>query len=155
MPPSISASGRFVAFESTASNLVPGDGNGTSDVFVRDRKRGKTRRASLSSAGAEGNGSSHSASISADGRFVAFYSFASNLVAGDGNGFFDVFVRDRKSGKTRRVSVRSNGAEGNDHSFNPSISADGRFVAFDSGASNLVGGDGNGVFDVFVRGPLR
>ena len=115
----------------------------------------KTRRVSVSSAGAEGNNSSYDPSISADGRFVAFHSDASNLVAGDGNGTSDVFVRDRATGKTRRVSVSSAGAEGNGASYNPSISADGRFVAFESSASNLVAGDGNGTSDIFVRGPLR
>ena len=151
---SISAGGRFVAFEAAAWNLVGGDTNGESDVFVRDRRTGKTRRVSVSSAGAEGNGGSSRASISADGRFVAFYSFASNLVGGDTNGSFDVFVRNRWTGKTKRVSVSSAGAEGNNDSFSPSISADGRFVAFHSFASNLVGGDTNGFGDVFVRGPL-
>jgi Tol biopolymer transport system component len=152
---SISADGRFVAFHSNASNLVAGDGNGTSDIFVHDRATGKTRRVSVSSAGAQGNGASYNPSISADGRFVAFHSNASNLVAGDGNGTTDVFVHDRATGKTRRVSVSSAGAEGNGASYNPSISADGRFVAFESSASNLVAGDGNGTSDIFVRGPLR
>ncbi len=110
---------------------------------------------SLSSAGAEGNGGSFVPSISAGGRFVAFDSEASNLVAGDANGSFDVFVRDRRTGTTTRMSLSSAGAEGNGGSFVPSISADGRFVAFLSGASNLVAGDLNGSFDVFVRGPLR
>jgi Tol biopolymer transport system component len=153
--PSISADGRFVAFNSDASNLVGGDTNGATDVFVRDRKTGKTRRVSVSSAGGEGNDASYSPSISADGRFVAFQSFASNLVGGDTNGFTDVFVRNRKTGKTRRVSVSSAGAEGDGGSYHPSISADGRFVALVSSATNLVGGDTNGFSDVFLRNRRR
>ena len=149
--PSISASGRFVAFRSAASNLVGGDANGATDVFVHDRKTKRTRRVSVRANGAEGNAESVIPSISGNGRFVAFHSSASNLVDGDTNGARDVFVHDRRTGKTRRVSVRSNGTEGNDDSRGPSISADGRFVAFHSAASNLIGGDANGVSDVFVR----
>ena len=151
----ISADGRFVAFLSSASNLVGGDTNGARDVFVRDRKAGKTRRVSVDSHGAQGNGDSFIPSISADGRFVAFYSDAANLVAGDGNAAGDGFVRDRKAGRTKRVSVASHGTQGNDTSFPPSISADGRFVAFTSLANNLVAGDTNGASDIFARGPLR
>ena len=153
--PSISANGRFVAFSSVASNLVGGDTNTVSDVFVRDRKTGKTRRVSVDSHGAQGNGDSLIPSISADGRFVAFYSDAANLVAGDGNAAGDGFVRDRKAGRTKRVSVASHGTQGNGASFPPSISADGRFVAFTSLANNLVAGDTNGASDIFARGPLR
>jgi Tol biopolymer transport system component len=159
--PSISADGRFVAFDSFASSLVGGDTNGESDIFVRDRRKGKTRRVSVSSAGAEANGRSFindiGSPISADGRFVAFQSDASNLVGGDTNGSSDVFVRDRRRDKTRRVSVSSAGAEANDNSVGPSISADGRFVAFASWATNLVAGDTQGYpnADIFVRGPLR
>jgi len=149
--PSISADERFVAFWSLASNLVPGDTNGFPDVFVRDRQSGTTERVSVASGGAQGNSASAGSSISADGRFVAFYSIASNLVAGDTNGTWDIFVRDRSSGTTERVSVATGGAQGNLASGSPSISADGRFVAFGSGASNLVAGDTNGVADVFVH----
>src|SRR3989440_488453 len=149
--PSISADGRFVAFYSSAANLVGSDTNGVRDVFVRDRKTGKTTRVSVDSHGAQGNGDSEGPSISADGRFVAFLSSASNLVGGDTNGVRDVFVRDRKTGKTRRVSVDSHGAQGKGASFVPSISANGRFVAFSSVANNLVGGDTNTASDVFVR----
>src|SRR5438270_582443 len=151
--PSISAHGRFVAFYSSAANLVGSDTNGARDVFVRDRKTGKTARVSVDSHGAQGNGDSDGPSISADGRFVAFLSSATNLVAGDTNGARDVFVRDRKAGKTRRVSVDSHGAQGKGASFVPSISANGRFVAFSAVANNLVGGDTNTVSDVFVRAP--
>ncbi len=149
-PLSISADGRFVAFTSVASNLVPGDTNLASDVFVHDRQSGTTERASVDSGGAQGNGDSDNQSISADGRFVAFESHASNLVAGDTNGFRDAFVHDRQSGTTERVSVDSGGAQGNDGSDSPSLSADGRFVAVESDATNRVAGDPNAADDVFV-----
>src|SRR2546428_679960 len=105
--PAISADGRFVAFRSSASNLVPGDSSGGRGGVVRDRQTRKTKRVSVASHGPQGNGTSFAPSISADGRFVAFPSLANNLVAGDANGAFDVFVRDRKAGKTKRVSVDS------------------------------------------------
>jgi Tol biopolymer transport system component len=148
--PAISADGRYVAFWSQAYNLVPGDTNGYPDVFVRDRVSGTTQRVSMSSAGEQGNYDSLWPSISADGRFVAFMSQASNLVPGD-TGYYDVFVRDRVSGTTERVSVSSAGEQGNGPSSDPAISADGRFVVFSSSASNLVPGDTNGHIDVFVR----
>jgi Tol biopolymer transport system component len=94
---------------------------------------------------------SNVASISANGRYVAFSSDASNLVGGDTNGYTDVFVRDRQTGFTQRVSLASNGSQGTGHSYNRSISANGRFVAFDSYASNLVGEDTNDTADAFVR----
>ena len=149
--PSVSADGRYVAFESAASNLVAGDTNGYIDVFVRDRKLHRTYLVSVSSAGVQGNDASFDPSISADGRYVAFESDASNLVAGDTNGYPDVFVRDRKLHRTYLVSVDSAGVQGNNDSYDPVISADGRYVAFTSAASNLVTGDSNGFEDVFVR----
>jgi len=151
--PSISADGRFVAFYSSATNLVAGDTNGVGDVFVHDRQTSQTTRVSVASDGTEGNGGSGAASISADGRFVAFLSDADNLVPGDTNGSPDVFVHDRQTGQTTRVSVASNGTQGNGTSGEDgcSISADGRFVAFISGATNLVAGDTNGEPDVFVH----
>ncbi len=149
---SISADGRYVAFESYATNLVTGDNNGVHDIFVHDRQTGQTARVSVNSSGIEGNGESDApARISADGRFVAFQSNATNLVAGDTNGESDIFVRDRLSGKTTRVSVDSDGLQVNGYSTSPCISAEGRFVAFESGAANLVAGDTNGVVDVFVH----
>lgn len=148
---SISADGRFVAFLSQASNLVPGDSNSSQDVFLRDRESGTTERVSVDSAGAQVWGRSDRPSISADGRYVAFTSSASTLVAGDSNGDDDVFVRDRLIGTTERASLDSAGAEGNNWSDQPSISADGRYVAFTSDATNLVAGDTNSFFDVFVR----
>jgi tricorn protease-like protein len=159
--PSISANGRFVAFSSTATNLVPDDDNGDRDVFVHNRKNGKTKRVSVRSNGdeAEGEGGSSgssSPSISPNGRFVAFRSDATNLVTGDNNESDDIFVHDRKNGRTKRVSVRSNGTEAEGGiSSESSMSATGRVVAFSSTATNLVGGDANGVNDIFVRGPLR
>ncbi len=152
----ISADSRYVAFVSAASNLVPGDSNGVADVFVRDLKTGRTSRLSVTSRGGQANSWSDSPAIGAHGRYVAFTSSASNLVAGDTNNLPDVFVHDRATGQTRRVSVGSHGtqAEGARYSNGsnaPSISADGRYVAFHSDATNLVAGDTNGVFDIFVR----
>jgi hypothetical protein len=147
----ISADGRYVAFESYASNLMPGDTNGVRDIFVHDRQTGQTNRVSVASGGIQSNNFSELASISADGRYVAFYSGASNLVPGDTNGAGDVFVHDRQTGQTSRVSVASDGMQGNSGSLAPSISADGRYVAFHSIASNLVPGDTNGATDVFVH----
>jgi Tol biopolymer transport system component len=149
--PSTSADARCVAFTSFATNLVAGDLNTQPDVFVRDRQTGTTERASVDSTGVEANNWSESASISADGRYVAFHSLASNLVPGDTNAIWDVFVHDRLTGITERVSVDSGGIEGSDSSTGPSISGDGRFVAFTSSATNLVAGDTNGDADVFVR----
>ncbi len=148
---SMSADGRYVAFDSEAHNLVSGDTNAAGDIFVRDRWNGTTERVSVDSAGVQGNGFSFSPSISADGRYVAFHSSASNLVVGDTNGFTDVFVHDRQSGTTERVSIDSGGTQGNWESGLPSISADGRYVAFESEARNLVVGDSNGHWDIFVH----
>ena len=150
--PAISAGGRYVAFSSYASNLVAGDTNNTADVFVRDRKRHVTRRVSVGAGGAQANSDSDTPAVSADSRYVAFSSYASNLVAGDTNNTADVFVRDRKTQVTRRVSIGPDGAQANSEiSANPAISAHGRYVAFQSDASNLVAGDTNNITDVFVR----
>src|SRR5213592_4033360 len=150
-PPALSADGRFVAFVSAATNLVASDTNGATDVFVHDRQTGTTERVSVASDGTEGNAASAGATLSADGRFVAFHSAATNLVAGDTNATNDVFVHDRQTGITERVSVASDGTQGNKASSYPALSADGRFVAFDSDATNLVAGDTNGTTDVFVH----
>jgi Tol biopolymer transport system component len=188
----ISANGRFVAFTSLATNLVPGDTNDRQDAFVYDRSTGQTQRVSVSSGGAQAKpgrdpwGGSAALDISADGRYVLFRSDASNLVHGDTNGKSDAFIRDRKTGKTRRIppagvgigagafsangryAVLSGGnnvyrydllrhrllrltASANGWSDGGSISADGRYVAFTSVASNLVHGDTNKLPDVFVR----
>ena len=149
--PTISSDGRYVAFESYASNLVKRDTNHHTDVFVRDLQTGTTKRVSVSSSGAQTNRESYGSSISSDGRFVAFFSDASNLVAKDTNRAADVFVRDLQTGTTKRVSVSSSGNQANSDSYWPSISSDGRFVAFGSYASKLVPGDTNDILDVFVR----
>jgi YVTN family beta-propeller protein len=149
--PFISADGRYVVFVSSASNLVSGDTNGTDDVFVRDRQTNQTSRVSVATGGIQANSYSDELSISADGRYVAFESSATNLVSGDTNNYLDIYVHDRQTNQTSRVSVATNGAEGNNPSSRPAISADGRYVVFESGASNLVSGDTNGVTDVFVR----
>ncbi|MCA9896608.1 MAG: PD40 domain-containing protein [Anaerolineales bacterium] len=147
----ISADGRYVAFQSDASNLVSGDTNLATDIFVHDRQTGQTTRVSVASDGSEGNDVSYKPTISADGRYVAFQSYASNLVSGDTNGTGDDFVHDRQTGQTTRVSVSSDGTEGNGVSSHPAISANGRYVTFYSNASNLVSGDTNGTGDIFVH----
>jgi Tol biopolymer transport system component len=150
--PSISADGRYVAFQSDATNLIPSDTNASGDIFVRDRTLNTTERVSVATGGAEGNSiSSGTCSISADGQFVAFLSSSTNLVSGDTNGARDIFVRDRTLNTTERVSVATSGAEGDYESSTPSISADGRYVAFDSSARNLGSGDTNNYRDIFVR----
>jgi Tol biopolymer transport system component len=155
--PSISADGRYVAFYSQATNLVLVDANGKQDVFVHDTQTGETTCVSLphgpdqGTLGAESNGNSERASMSADGRYVVFSSFATNLVINDTNNSEDVFVHDRQTGETERVSVDSNGNQAGGGSLNASISADGRFVAFESTANDLVPGDTNLSPDIFVH----
>jgi Tol biopolymer transport system component len=156
MHPSISADGRFVAFCCFGDNLVPGDTNGWADVFVRDRQNGTTKQVSVSSSGAPGNKGGYAPAISADGRWTAFSSYSTNLVVGDTNGVIDVFVHDRESGLTERVSVDSSGLQGNGTSDNDDtcttvISGDGRYVVFESQAGNLVPGGTNGYSHIFVR----
>jgi hypothetical protein len=149
--PSMSSDGRCIAFSSHSTDLVPGDTNGEADVFLHDCLTGETERVSLSSAGQQGNLASTESAITADGRLVAFSSWATTLVPGDLNGFKDVFIRDRQLQATTRISVSSAGAEGNSDSTWPQISADGAIVTFDSQASNLVAGDVNGTHDTFYR----
>lgn len=151
--PSVSYDGRYVAFDSDASNLDTGDDNAHRDVFVRDRLQGVTLRVSLAASGESGNGDSQSASISADGRFVAFQSTASNLVDGDTNGKSDIFVVDITGGVVRpavRVSIGNAGDEADGNSSAPQISADGETIVFHSSADNLVSGDINAATDVFA-----
>jgi hypothetical protein len=168
---SISSDGRYVVFTSTSPDLVANDTNNVTDIFVRDRTAGTTQRVSVDSSGNQGNDSSRVPSISADGRYVAFTSLATNLVEGDtnkveGSSFGDdVFVRDRDTDadgifdeagavSTERVSVSSSGIQTNntDRSpYRPSISSNGRYVAFTSRATNLVANDTNSAEDVFVR----
>jgi Tol biopolymer transport system component len=176
--PSISWDGRFVAFETRASNLVPNDHNGTWDAFVHDRLTRKTERVSVSSAGQEregpagcprvagcsplpdqeaGRSTEMNPSISGDGRFVAFRSFAANLVPSDDGLNVDTFVHDRMTHTTERVSVSSSGEQGNFGSSSPGhrqLSFDGRYVAFNSFASNLTPGDTGFDPDVFVHDRL-
>lgn len=146
----ISGDGNRVLFLSKATNLVDDDTNGVADLFLRDRALGTTERVSLSSAGEQANNASLSGAISADGRFVAFHSVADNLVEPDENGTSDIFVRDLLSGTTQRGALSNEGEQPNDYSSDPALSADGRFVAFDSRATNLVVPDTNSVADVFI-----
>lgn len=160
--PSVSADGRYVAFSSSATNLVDGDTNNFSDIFVRDMENGQIARVSVATGGAQGNGgSSFRPAITPDGRYVAFVSAASNLVPGDTNTCSapfvtpnpvsytsagtcpDIFVHDRQTGATTRVSLKSDGSQSNGESFQLAITPDGRYVAFLSHGSTLVDGDTN------------
>jgi len=157
----LSANGRYIAFESEASDLVPDDTNDALDIFVHDRQTGTTQRVSMASDGTQGSSASGSPSLSADGRYVAFHSDASNLVAGSISGKGGVFVHDWRTGKTERVSVASDGTQADKGGFvpregflgslSPALSADGRYVAFTSHAANLVSGDTSGATDIFVH----
>ena len=163
--PGISADGRYVAFASAATNLVPGDTNNAADIFMRDTCQGAPAgctpsliRVSVDSLDNEAGAGSQSPAISADGRYVAFSSYAANLVPGDTNDVRDIFIRDTCVGvppgctpATIRISVNSAETESDGDSYWPSISADGRFVAFQSDASNLVASDTNNASDVFVH----
>jgi Tol biopolymer transport system component len=149
---SISDDGRFVAFQSSATNLVAADTNFIEDVFVRDLQTGITRRMSLSSSGEQANMTCFDPRISGDGRWIVFASVATNLDPGDTNTDWDIFVRDRQAGTTELVSVSSTGVLGNGSSWTPSISYDGRYVAFASTATNLAADEVNGTAaDIFVR----
>ncbi|NJP09241.1 MAG: hypothetical protein HC866_06920 [Leptolyngbyaceae cyanobacterium RU_5_1] len=148
---SLSADGRYVVFSSSASNLVAGDTNSTTDIFLRDRLTDQTTRLNVASDGTQSNGASSNPTISADGRYVVFTSNASNLVAGDTNNQTDIFVRDRQTGDTRRVSVAADGTQANNASSVASVSGNGRYAVFTSQASNLVAGDTNNAADVFVH----
>jgi Tol biopolymer transport system component len=150
--PAISADGRYIAFGSSASDLVQED-HGATDMFVRDTVADTTTRVTVDTAGGDPDRFSYDPTISADGRYVAFRSFASDLVPGDGNDGPDIFVRDLVADTTTRVSVDTAGGDPNGGSYEAAISADGRYIAFESGASDLVPGDGDGLHDVFVRGP--
>ncbi|MBE2195080.1 MAG: hypothetical protein IAE83_12980, partial [Anaerolinea sp.] len=157
---SISADGRYIVFQSEATNLVPNDTNNRLDVFVRDQVNGTTSRVSLASDGTQGNGESRYGVISADGRYVVFASQATNLVLGDTNNFLDSFIHDRVTGITERISIASDGSQamptgGTLETFPyGEISDDGRYVVFSSPGSGLVPGDTNGKYDVFVRDRL-
>lgn len=149
--PSLSPNGRYLAFESAAWNIVPGDVNGADDVFVYDRVRGTTVLASVADDDVPGDRDSWAPLVSDTGRYVSFTSQSTNLVLNDANNVADAFVRDLRRGTTTRVSVDSNGVEGNAHSNRGPIDASGRFVVFASSASNLVPNDGNNRFDAFVH----
>jgi len=170
--PSISADGRYVAFESAATNLLgidptfqddpksiinpegkldTGDTNNVPDVFLHDLQTGRTERVSVAATGAEANADSYAASISGDGRYVAFVSIATNLVPGDTNNVREVFVRDLTKNTTVRVAMSDTGVQGNQLSVMPAVSRDGSVVVFASDASNLVLGDNNDDGDIFLR----
>lgn len=160
--PSITHEGDLVAFASDATNLVSDDGNGSRDIFVRDRTGGSTARVSLSSEPLEPDpdGASYAPSISADdGRYIAFESEATNLLVGnDDNNARDIFVHDTDSGLTVRASLSNIGMEANGPSYAAAISSDGTLVVFESNATNLLGdcdpgvsGDCNGFRDIFLR----
>ncbi|WP_219941248.1 putative Ig domain-containing protein [Iamia sp. SCSIO 61187] len=148
--PVISDDGRYITYWSLASNLVTGDTNGVYDIFVFDRTTSATTRVSVASNGTQANGESTHPTVSSDGRYITYTSSASNLVTGDTNGFYDAFVFDRTTSATTRVSVASNGTQANSDSLPPAISGDGRHITYTSSASNLVTGDTNGVYDIFV-----
>lgn len=156
--PSVSADGHYVAFESAANNLVPGDSNNSFDIFIKDVQTGAITLASTSSGGEQANCHSSSPNLSADGRYVVFVSCADNLIPGDTNGDPDVFVKDTQSGAVLKASTDSSGNQANTSyqhygSSDPSISADGHFVAFGSYATNLVPSDTNGPLrpDIFLK----
>ncbi len=148
----ISPDGRYVAFSSSAYNLVPGDLQyAYEDAFLHDNQTGATERISVSTSGASGNDSTfYGIDISADGRFVVFCSKASNLVGTDTNAKWDVFVRDRQLNTTSRLSVSSTGVQSNGNSWQPRISEDGLIVVYTSEASNLVADDTNNKWDIFA-----
>lgn len=145
----IAKRGRYVVFSSDATNLVPDDTNGQPDIFVRDTTDGTTARVSVTTNGAQGNAGSHDPTISVGGRYVVFTSEATNLVTDDTNQQPDVFLHDRASGTTTRVSVRSDGAQASGLSGSAEISGDGATIVFDSDAGDLVDGDTNGLPDIY------
>ncbi len=151
--PALSGDGRYVAFASDATDMLGAglDTNNNPDIFVRDRTAATTSRVSVGAGGVEANNASLVPSISDDGRYVAFQSVATNLVAGDSNANWDIFVRDRQAAITERVSVASDESQGLLGSRDTAISSSGRYVVFNSDATNLVAGDTNSVRDVFLR----
>lgn len=149
--PDLSADGRYVVFASTAINLDPADDEPYVDIFIHDRQIGKTTLVSLDKTGQRGTGFAGQPAVSADGRLVVFASDADDLVGGDGNEAADIFVRDRQTSKTARVSVSSGGKEADAESFDPTISAGGLVIAFASYATNLTGEATGGRTNIFVR----
>jgi Tol biopolymer transport system component len=154
----MSSDGRYVVYDSKAANLVTGDTNHVEDVFVADRVARTLTRVSVATGGAQQVGAdgayAEGGSISANGRRVAFASIAANLVAGDTNTVYDIFVRNLRSDTTERVSTSSAGRQGDRRSLDPRISANGRWVAFFSDARDLIAHDTNARPDIFLRGPL-
>jgi Tol biopolymer transport system component len=152
LAPAISTDGRYVAFESDATNLVSGDNNTQRDIFVHDRETGSTERVSLDSSGNEVNTyGSENPDISGDGRYVVFQSQDSGFVSGATATYVDIFLRDRTNGTTTWLSANKDGTDANGSSTDPAISADGTAVAFVSSASDLIASDGGSTKDVFVR----
>jgi hypothetical protein len=149
--PVTSGDGSRVSYYSSSTNLAPSDTTDDYDVYAWDAATGAVTLASVSTAGAKGNDDSYSPSISENGRYVAFESDASNLDGTDANGDTDVYLRDLTARTTKRVSVSTTGGDSNGLSWEPKVSADGRYVMFYSDASNLVAGDTNDDYDVFVR----
>jgi hypothetical protein len=149
--PQISLNGRFVVFWSIANNLVANDTNNAADIFVHDRATRQTMRVSINSQGDQANDNSYAPSISSDGRYVVFSSHATNLDPTDTNNNRDVFIHDRESHQTKRISIGLNGVQSNGESFDPQISANGRYVGFISSSSNLVFGDRNNIPDLFLH----
>lgn len=140
---------RYVVYETRSTNLAPGQTNSVNRIFRRDNQTGQELHISVPTAGGQPNGDSFSPTISADGNLVAFASVASNLVSGDTNNATDIFVRNISAGTTTRISVTESGGQTNGFSFIPAMSANGQFVVYSSGASNIVAGDTNGVNDIF------
>jgi hypothetical protein len=151
---SVSGDGRWVAFDSTATNLTPADTNSIYDVFLKDMDTGTVTLVSTSSAGVQGNSHSSDPYISANGRYVAFTSGATNLVTGDTNGRNDVFVKDMQTGTTTRISLDSSGGQLIGHSLYPTISASGEHISFVTDANGVVAGDTNNSYDVYVRNTI-
>ena len=153
--PVLSADGKFMIFQSDTATLVPGITPGREHIFLKDLTTGAVTLVTTGIAGSEANADSRAGSISADGRYVAFGSAASNLVAGDLNGFQDVFLWDRLTGETRLVTTSAGGAQADASTFvsedDIKVTADGQFVAFITRASNLVTGDVANTDDVLVK----
>lgn len=147
---SFSADGRYAVFYSDASNLVEGDRNGHTDVFLRDRLLDTTSLVSISSTGLQGNGDSQCASISLDGRYIIYHSKANNLVEGDTNGVQDIFLRNRLTGETTRVSYRANGSQLDQDAFYAYISNDGSYISFVTADRHVIGNDPTDQLDTFV-----
>lgn len=147
------ADGAEIVFNSEAWNLVPGDNNFATDVFIYDMGSGDIERINITEFGIESNGVSFWGHLSGDGRYCVFSSGGFTLVPDDTNFSFDVFVKDRQTGVVRRVSVASDGTEaelGSGVSNPPMFSDDGRFILFESAANNLIPNDGNIWVDIFI-----